>query len=109
MEREYVPPASTDSNTKWLDDLADDLLKALSNFKTRMEFQKKDFNEDKPRQSEEVRKEIAKIDELYVGYFVPVSLPLFPSDMGNDEETRSSSTLMFDPHCFLFSFFLSLL
>ena len=109
MASEYVPPASTDSNTKWLDDLAHDLLKALSNFKTVMEFQKKDFNEDKPRQSEEVRKEIAKTDERYVGYFVPVSLPLFPSDMDNDEEIRSSSILMFDPHFFLFSFFLSLL
>ena len=42
---------------KWLDNLAEDLLKALSNFKTVIGFQNKDFNVDKPRQYEEVRNE----------------------------------------------------
>ena len=39
------------------DNLAEDLLKALSNFKTVIGFQNKDFNVGKPRQYEEVRKE----------------------------------------------------
>ena len=42
---------------KWLDSLAEGLLKALSNFKTVIGFQNKDFNVGKPRQYEEVRKE----------------------------------------------------
>ena len=35
--------------------------KSLSDFKTRMEFMNKDFNADKPRQYEEIRKEMARI------------------------------------------------
>ena len=53
-----------------------------------MEFQNKNFNAEKPRQYEEVRKEIVEINEFYVEYFGPVSLPLFPSDMDDNEETR---------------------
>ena len=34
-----------------VDDLFEDLLKALNNFKTVMEFQNEVFNEDKPRQN----------------------------------------------------------
>ena len=34
-----------------VDDLFEDLLKALNNFKTVMELQNEVFNEDKPRQS----------------------------------------------------------
>ena len=43
---DHASAASTDSNTKfkWLDDLVEDLLKALSNLKTVMEVQNKDFN-----------------------------------------------------------------
>ena len=39
---EQKAASGTDSNTKfkWSDDLVEDLLKALSNFKTVMEFQK---------------------------------------------------------------------
>ena len=60
--------AGTKSNTnfKWSDDLVEDLLKALRNFKKVMEFHNKDFSADKPRQYKGVRKEIAKINEGYV-------------------------------------------
>ena len=57
----------------------------------------------------EVRKEIVKINDCYVEYFGPVSLALFPNDMNDEEEIRCLSTLMFHPHFFLFTFFLSLL
>ena len=74
-----------------------------------MEFHNKDFNIDKPRQYEEVHKEIVKINERYVEYLGPVSLPLFPIDRDDDEKIIFLSTLMFHPHFFLASFFLSLL
>ena len=74
-----------------------------------MEFQNKDFNADKPHQYEEVHKEIVKINKCYVEFVGPVSLPLIPSDVDDEEEIRFSSTLMFHPNFFLFSFFLSLL
>ena len=47
---EHVAAAGTKSDTKFKcsDDFVEDLLKALSNFKTVMEFQNKDFNADKP-------------------------------------------------------------
>ena len=85
---EHIAEVGTDSNTifRWSDDLVEDLLKALSNFKTVMEFWNKDSNADNPRQYDEVRKEIVKINERYVKYFGPVSLPLFPSDMDDEEE-----------------------
>ena len=51
-----------------------------------MEFQNKDFNTDKPRQYEKMRKEIAKTNDRYVEYFGPVSLPFFPSDMDDDDD-----------------------
>ena len=92
-----------------MDDLAEDLLKAPSNFKTVMEFQNKDFNVDKPPQYEEERKEIVKINERYVEDFGTVSLLFFPSDRDDDEEIRLLTTLMFPPHVFLYSFFFSLL
>ena len=52
---ENVAATGTDSNTifKWSDELVEDLLKDLSNFKTVMEFHKKKFNADKPCQCEE--------------------------------------------------------
>ena len=48
---EEVAAAGTDANTKfiWSDDIVEDLFKALSNFKTVMEFQNKDLNVGKPR------------------------------------------------------------
>ena len=73
---------------KWSDYLVEDLLKAPSNFKTALEFQNKDFNAHKPRQYKEVDKQIVKINERYVEYFGPVSLPLFPSDMDVEEEEK---------------------
>ena len=47
---DHLVAASTDSNTKfkWSDGLVEDILKALSNFKTVMGFQNENFNEDKP-------------------------------------------------------------
>ena len=108
---EHVAAAGTYSNTKlkWSDCLVEGLLKALSNFRTVMEFQNKDFNAEKPRRYEEVRKEIVKNNESYVEYFGPsVSLPLFPIDMDDDEEIRFLYTLMFHQHFFLFSFVRSL-
>ena len=53
-----------ESKFKWSDKLVNDLLNALSNFKSTMEFKSKDFNADKPRQYEEVRKEIVRIDSV---------------------------------------------
>ena len=87
------------------DDLADDLLEALSNFKIVMELQNKDFNADKLRQYEEVRKEIVKINECYVEYFGSVYLTLSRSDMNDEKEIRFLSALMFHPHFFFFRFF----
>ena len=105
---EHIAAAGTDSNTKFklLDDLAEDLLKAPSNFKTVMEFHNKDFNVDKPPQYEEARKEIIKMNGRHVEDFGPVSLLFFPSDRDDDdEEIRLLITLMFHPHVFLYSFF----
>ena len=57
---EHVAAAGTYSNTKlkWSDCLVEGLLKALSNFRTVMEFQNKDFNAEKPRQYEEYVKKL---------------------------------------------------
>ena len=90
--REHLTATGTDSNTifKWSDDLAQDLLKALSNFKTVMQFQNKGFNADKSRRYEKIRKEIVKINERFVECFGSVSLPLFLSDM---DKTRKLDCL----------------
>ena len=40
----------------WTAKLVENLIKSLSDFKTRMEFTNKDFNGDKPLQYEEIRK-----------------------------------------------------
>ena len=55
--------AGTKSNTKfkWSDDLVEDLLKALRNFKKVMEFHNKDFNADKPRQYKGYVKKLRKL------------------------------------------------
>ena len=58
-----------ESKFKWSDKLVNDLLNALSNFKSTMESKSKDFNADKPRQYEEVRKEIVRIDSDNEKYF----------------------------------------
>ena len=71
---------------KWSDKLVNDLLNALSNFKSTMEFKSKDFNADKPRQYEEVRKEIVRIDSDNEKYFGPVDLPTLLSDIDDENE-----------------------
>ena len=55
--------AGTKSNTnfKWSDDLVEDLLKALRNFKKVMEFHNKDFYADKPRQYKGYVKKLPKL------------------------------------------------
>ena len=74
--------------SKWSDKLVNDLLNALSNFKSTMEFKSKDFNADKPRQYEEVRKEIVRIDSDNEKYFGPVDLPTLPSDIDDENEIQ---------------------
>ena len=87
---QHVAAAGTGSNTKfnWSANLVEDLLKALSNFKPVVEFQNTDFKADKPRQYEVVLKQTLKINERYVEYFGPVSLPFFPSEMDDEEKIR---------------------
>ena len=87
---EHVAAAGIGSNTKfnWSANLVEDLLKALSNFKPVGEFQNTDFKVDKPRQYEEVLKQTLKINERYLEYFGPVSFPLFPSGMDDEEKIR---------------------
>ena len=89
-KRGHVAAAYIDSNTKFKlsDGLNEDLLKAVSNFKRAIKFHNKDFSANKPRQNEEVRKEIVKNNERYVKYFEQVSLLLFPSEMDDDEKIR---------------------
>ena len=53
-----------------------------------MQFQNKGFNADKSRRYEKIRKEIVKINERFVECFGSVSLPLFLSDMDNNEKIR---------------------
>ena len=53
-----------------------------------MELHNKDFNTGKSRQYEKIGKEIVKINELYVEYFGPVSLPLLLSYMDSGEKIR---------------------
>ena len=54
----HVAAAGTYSNTKfrWQDDLLEDLLKALGNFKTVMKFQNKDFNANYANRRKYVKK-----------------------------------------------------
>ena len=77
-----------ESKFKWSDKLVNNLLNALSNFKSTMEFKSKDFNADKPRQYDEVRKEIVRIDSDNEKYFGPVDLPTLPSDIDDENEIQ---------------------
>ena len=77
-----------ESKFKWSDKLVNDLLNALSNFKSTMEFKSKDLNADKPRQYEEVRKEIVRIDSDNEKYFGPVDLPTLPSNIDDENEIQ---------------------
>ena len=58
----------SDSKFKWTEKLIEDLLTALSNFKT-MEFQNKDYSADKPHQYEEVQEELVRINKSYLNTF----------------------------------------
>ena len=77
-----------ESKFKWSDKLVNDLLNTLSNFKSTVEFKSKDFNADKPRQYEEVRKEIVRIDSDNEKCFGPVDLPALPSDIEDENEIQ---------------------
>ena len=67
----------------WTSDLIDNLIKSLSDFKTRMEFMNKDFNADKPRQYEEIRKEMARIySSVDIKIFGPESVTVRPGEVG---------------------------
>ena len=77
-----------ESKFKWSDKLVNDLLNALSNFKSTMEFKSNDFNADKRHQYKEVRKEIVRIDSDSEKYFGPVDLPTLPSDIDDENEIQ---------------------
>ena len=55
----------------WTAKLVENLIKSLSDFKTRMEFMNKYFNGDKPRQYEEIRKEMALYCSIDIKMFRP--------------------------------------
>ena len=46
----------------------EDLLAYMNEFKTRMEYQGKDFNSDKLRQYEEVRQLMVKLNNNYINF-----------------------------------------
>ena len=73
---------------KWTDELVEDLLKCLGQYKTTMEFKGKDFNADKPRQYEEVRGLIVMMKENYTTLFGPVDIPNEQTDADEDEMKR---------------------
>ena len=71
--------AATESGKKFslTAKLVEKLIKSLSDLKTRMEFMNKDFNGDKPRQYEEIRKEMERIYcSIDIKMFGPVSVIL---------------------------------
>ena len=55
----------------WTAKLVENLIKSLSDFETRMEFMNKYFNGDKPRQYEEIRKEMALYCSINIKMFRP--------------------------------------
>ena len=64
-------------------DLIENLIKSLSDYKTRMEFMNKDFNADKPRQYEETRREMARIhSDIDIKMFGPESVTVRPCEVG---------------------------
>jgi len=69
----------------WTSDLIENLIKCLSDYKTRMEFMNKDFNADKPRQYEEIRREMARIySSIDIKMFEPESVTVKPSEVGGE-------------------------
>ena len=66
----------------WTSELIDNLIKSLSNYKIRMEFMNKEFNGDKPRQYEEIRKDMARIySSVDIKMFGPESVMTVPREM----------------------------
>ena len=53
-----------------------------------MEFEGKYFNVDKPRQYEEVRGLMVKVNESYTTFFGPVDIPNIRTDADEDEMER---------------------
>ena len=81
----YKMAAAASASAKkfsWTSELVENLIKSLSNFKTRMEFMNKDFNGDKPRQYEEVRKEMARIYcSIDIKMFGPETVTIGPCEV----------------------------
>ena len=73
---------------KCIDELAEDLLKCLGQYKTTMELKEKDFNVDKPRQYEEVTGLMVKINESYTTLFGPADIPNIQTDADEDKMER---------------------
>ena len=73
---------------KWTDELVEDLLKCLGQYQTTIEFKGKDFNADKPRQYEEVRGLMVKMNESYTTLFGPADIPNIRTDDDKDEMER---------------------
>ena len=54
-----------------------------------MEYQGKDFNSDKPRQYEDVRQLMVKLNDNYINFFGPVEIPIIPSDVDDEEAIKT--------------------
>ena len=83
------------NKSKWTDELVEDLLKYLVQYKTTMEFKGTDFNVDKPRQYEEVRGLMVKMNGSYTTLFGPADIPNIRTDEDEmeriEEERRNGS------------------
>ena len=73
---------------KWTDELVEDLLKCLGQYQTTTEFKGKNFNAEKPRQYEEVRGLMVKMNESYTTLFGPADIPNIRTDDDKDEMER---------------------
>ena len=73
---------------KWTDELVEDLLKCLGQYQTTIEFKGKNFNAEKPRQYEEVRGLMVKMNESYTTLFGPADIANIRTDAGEGEVER---------------------
>ena len=73
---------------KWTDELVEDLLKCLGQYQTTIEFKGKNFNAEKPRQYEEVRGLMVKMNESYTTLFGPADITNIRTDAGEGEVER---------------------
>ena len=77
--------------------MVDDLLRALGEFKANMEYRNVDFNADKTKQYEAVRKAMArKYSSGDVDLFGPEETTAIPEDVDMAQNGRTS--LIFLPH-----------